>query len=375
MEILIVNPFFHPYHGGTEKMLMEIGRRLSKKHSLTVLTAKLHGTADREEVSGMDVVRLPARIFYSAPHPIPPPVPLIFGSESWLRSNIRGYDVVHINNRFIYSPAFGSIVADSGSKLCLTIHNSRPKGIDLLSDAFGAVYDDLVAKRLMRSCHGIAGVSNDALHATIPRDYKGATATIYNGVDYWTFSPGCSTLWRDKLGVEGQIVLTNVRLIQQKGVPYLIDAMKGIDATLVIFGRGPLKEALERQAKAAGVRAIFVGEKITDRELAELYRAADCFVMPSLYDPCPLALLEGMGAGRPCVVTSAGGMKELVQDGRSGIVVPAADSRALHDAMVKVLGDKKLADSFGREARKRVLASLNWEKAADSYSRFYESLL
>lgn len=374
MEILIVNPFFHPYYGGTEKMIMEMGRRLAKRHNLTVLTARLKDTPEKEEVNGIKIVRLPAKIYYSAPHPIPPPVPFIFGSEQWLKQNLRDYDVVHINNRFIYSPQFGSAVLDSGRKLCLTIHNSRPKGIDFLSDAFGAAYDDLIAKDLMRKCHGIAGVSNDALNATIPHDYKGAKATIYNGTEYWTFTPGSSTEWKEKLGIEGQVVLTNVRLIQQKGIPYLIDAMKGIDADLVIFGRGPLKDALERQAKLNGVRVHFVSERLTDAQLAGLYRAADCFVMPSLYDPCPLALIEGMGAGRACVVTSAGGMKELIRDGKSGLVVPAADSGGLHDAIVRVLEDRKLAASFGREARNSVLRRYNWDRAAKDYEAFYSGL-
>jgi len=374
MELLIANPFFHPYQGGTEKMLFEVGRRLAKKHSVTVLTARLKGTASRDHLDGINVVRIPSIVFYSAPHPIPPPVPVMPGVERWLASEASNFDLVHINNRFIFSPQFGSIAAKNRKKLCLTIHNARPQGIDPLSDAFGSLFDDLIGKNLMRRCDGIAGVSDSALYSTIPDDFRGIKTTIYNGVDHWTFAPRRSGEWKEKLDIEGKMVLTNVRLIQQKGVPYLVEAMKSIDADLVVFGRGPLRPNLERQAKSLGVKAHFVNERLDDRGLASLYNSADCFVMPSLYDPCPLALLEGMGSGLPCVVTDAGGMKELVIHGKSGIVVPAADSRALSGAIKKVLGNRKLATSFGREARHRVLKYFTWEKVAQDYGRFYGAL-
>jgi len=68
MEILIVNPFFHPYMGGTEKHIPYIGRRLVKKY-LTVLTVRLKDTPKHETVDGIKVVRSPAEVFYSASHP------------------------------------------------------------------------------------------------------------------------------------------------------------------------------------------------------------------------------------------------------------------------------------------------------------------
>lgn len=370
----MANPFFYPYYGGTEKVLMEVGKHLSKRHSLTVLTARLKDTPKRENIGGIEIVRLPATVLYSAPHPFPPPVPIIRNAESWIRDNIKDYDVVHINNRFIFSPEFGNIAVKNGKKLCLTIHNSRPKGIDLITDIFGGMFDDLVATNLMRRCDGIAGVSDAALHSTLPKDFSGKRETIYNGVDQKTFSPRKSDRWENILGIDGRIVLTNARLIRQKGLPYLVDAMKGIDASLVIFGRGPMKDSLLRRAKRNNVDVRVVDIRMTDTELADLYRIAGCFVMPSLYDPCPLALLEGMSSGLPCVVTDAGGMKELVEHEKSGIVVPRANSDALGQAIKSILEDRNLARRLGREARNRVVERFTWEAVADRYDGFFSGL-
>jgi len=375
MDILLANPFFYPYYGGTEKVLFEVGKRLASGHSITVLTARLDNTQEREEMDGMRVIRLPSMVLHSAPHPIPPPVPVLFNPGSWLKSNINDFDIVHVNNRFIFPPSFGSIAVRNNRKLCLTLHNARPERIDPITDAFGSLFDDFFAKGLMRQCHGIAGVSDATISATVPRDFRGIKTTIHNGVDHSTFAPRKSRKWKDRLGIGGKMVLTNVRLVQQKGVAYLIDAMRGIDADLVVFGRGPLRPRLERQAKAAGVRAHFVSERLDDMQLSGLYNAADCFAMPSLYDPCPLALVEGMSCGLPCVVTDAGGMKEQVQDKKSGIVVPAANPAALATAISRVLGDRRLGGSLGREARKRVLGLFTWERVAREYEAFYRTLL
>jgi glycosyltransferase involved in cell wall biosynthesis len=374
LDILFANPFFHPYYGGTEKVLYQIGRRLARKHSITVLTARIDGTSEREELEGMEIVRLPSKIFYSAPHPFPPPVPFISGLPEWLESNASRFDIVHVNNRFVFPPGFGSIAKRRGSKLSLTIHNARPAGIDFLSDLFGALYDDLFAKRLMRLCDGISGVSTSALFDTIPHDYRGVKRTIYNGIDEKQFTPGRSEVWKEALGIEGKMILTNARLIQQKGLGYLIEAMKDVDADLVVFGRGPLHRLLEAKARLLRARVHFVTQRLEEDELPLLYKSADLFVMPSLYDPCPVALLEGMSSGLPAVVTAVGGQKELIQSGRNGLVVPPRDPGSLSSAINTLLGDRKLAAKFGKENRKRIIENHTWDKIAKEYEKFFSEL-
>jgi len=71
MDILMLNPFFYPYAGGTEKHILEVGKRLAKKHNISVLTARLENTQKKEYVDGIEVIRTDAKILYKLPHPLP----------------------------------------------------------------------------------------------------------------------------------------------------------------------------------------------------------------------------------------------------------------------------------------------------------------
>ncbi|MFH0736990.1 MAG: glycosyltransferase family 4 protein [Candidatus Micrarchaeota archaeon] len=374
VKILMANPFFFPYMGGTEKVIYEVGKRISDCHEITILTARLDNTREEEEIGGMHVIRLPSRIFDTAPHPIPPPVPVLHGTDRWIKAYAKDFDIVHIHNRFVFSPAFGAAVKKAGKKLCLTIHNARPNGIDLATDIFGSMFDELIAKRLMNKCDAIAGVSESALRATIPSGYKGIATTIHNGIDHHLFKPSSSQVWKERLGIKGKMVLTNARLVEQKGLKHLIRSMENVDADLVVFGRGPLRSDLQKRARSSRVRAHFVSERISEDDLVSLYNSADCFALPSLYEPCSVALLEAMSSGLPCVVSDAGGTPELVQDGKSGIIVPAGDHKPLHAAIHGVLEDPKLARSLGYRARERILSDFTWDHAAGRYLDLYSML-
>jgi glycosyltransferase involved in cell wall biosynthesis len=374
MEILLANPLYLPYYGGTEKVIYQIGRRLSHKYDISILTSQMDNTHALDEEDGMIIHRLPAKVLYNT-HPLPPPIPIIPSMNSWMRKNIKHYSIVHIHNRYFFNPLFGDAVKNGHKKLCLTIHNARTEGIDLATDFVGSVWDDVVAKRLMKKCDGIAGVSTSALESAIPKDYRGIKKTIYNGVDEKVFRPGKSTKWKDELGIDDKMVLTNARLIVQKGIRYLIEAMKEVDGELVVFGRGPLQKQLEKRAAQNEITIHFVSQKLTDEELADLYRSADVFAMPSLYDPCPLALLEAMGTGLPCVVTNVGGLKELIRDKTDGFVVNVRDPGALASRINLVLGNEDLSKEMSKSIRKRVLDGFTWDRVASEYDKFYEELL
>ncbi len=375
MRILFMNPFFHPYYGGTEKHVLEVGRRLAKKHEVSVLTARLEGTHELEEYAGMKIVREPTDVYYSAPHPIPPPVPVFKKHNQYLNEALKHCDLVHMHNRFVYSINDDAAkIKKHHKKLCLTLHNAKPQNIDPITDFFGSLFDDMVTKKLMTRCDGIIGVSRATLKTTLPEGYDGKTAAIHNGVDEKLFRPVKSREWKERLGIRDSMVLTNVRLLQQKGVYYLISAMKHVNAELVVFGRGPLKRQLEIHARAIGAKVHFVTERITDEELVSLYAASDCFALPSLYEPCSVALIEAMACGKAVIATDAGGNKELIKHQKGGLIVPARDADALAKGINAVLHNKKLATKFGHFNRKRVLEHFNWDRVARDVERFYKSL-
>ena len=126
---------------------------------------------------------------------------------------------------------------------------------------------------------------------------------------------------------------------------------------LLVAGAGPLREDLEAEAARLGLadRVRFLGVR---RDRATLYAAMDLFVLPSRWEGLSLALVEAMGAGRAVVATDVGGNPEVVQHGRTGLLVPPGDAGALADAIGKVARDRELRASLGDAA------------AADARSRF-----
>lgn len=375
MEILFLNPFFYPYPGGTEKHLMEVGKRLAKKHDITILTAQLNGTSKEEEFFGMHIIREPTKVYYSAPHPIPPPVPNFLEHETYLKKALTHCELVHVHNRFIYH-GDGKLIKSSNKKLCLTLHNARPENIDVFTNFFGSLFDDAIAKRFMLSCDGISAVSKATFTSTVPHNYIGKKAVIHNGVDEKLFLPKKDKKWKQGLKINKKMVLTNARLLPQKGIGYLIEAMQYVNnAELVVFGRGPLKSQLETYAKKLGAKAHFITEKIPDDNLVELYAASDCFVLPSLYEPCSVALIEAMSCGKPIVATDVGGNPDLIKDNVNGFIVKSRDAMSLAKKINLILNDKTLSRRFSKNNRAEVLKRLTWNRVAKELEIFYKNII
>ena len=386
MKILMLNPFYPPYFGGTEKHVYEVATRLvkSRKFEVTVLTSMLTHTQREEIMEGVRVVRMPAAILQDLPHPLPPPVPLYLSTWPDLVREVSKAQVVHLHNRFVYSiQEIFAIKKVFKKPLALTLHNARPQGIDVPTDLLGGLYDDIYGRRIMESCDAIAGVSKNTLDTTIPKDIlpRVRTQVIYNGVDFKLFKPQNSgDVFRRDLGLEGKkIVFTVCRLVEQKGIDYLLEAIPIVDKELkgkahfVLLGRGPRLENLEKKARKLGVehKISFLTEWYSIKDLAQLYAMCDCFVLPSLWEPFGIVLAEAMATEKPVIGTDVGGIPEIIDNGKNGFLVPTRDARALAEKIIFLLQNEKIARKMGVEGRKSVLRKFNWDETAKAYEKFY----
>ncbi len=376
LRILMLNPFFHPYQGGTEKHLLEVSKRLAKKHEVTVLTARLPETKKFEKIYGVNVVRTPSIILRSLPYPLPPPMALMPQHALDLQRLARRADVVHMHNRFVYGFTEIALLHALDKTTCLTLHNARTVGIDPATDLCGQAYDESIGRFVMGSCDGVIGVSQATLDSTLSEKYAGVKRVVYNGVDERLFTPGEATGdWRKRLGIprNKKVVLCVCRLIEQKGVEYLIEAMRKVDAALVLLGRGPLEKQLLRYAASHGVaeKVFLYTEKVSDQELVDLYRTADVFVLPSLYEPFGMVIVEAMSCGKPVIGTDVGGIPEIIREDTNGFIVPSRNSRALADKINAILQNEEKAARFGLAGRKIVEHEFTWERTARGYEEFY----
>lgn len=162
------------------------------------------------------------------------------------------------------------------------------------------------------------------------------------------------------------------RLIEVKGISYLLQAASGIDATILLVGGGPSKAGIEAQITAKSIPNISLAGEKSPHEVRELLAAADVFVLPSLSEGLPLSLLEAMAAGKPCVVTDIG---LPVQDGKTALVVPPKDPAALAKAINRLLKDKNLRKRIGESAKRHVLEGFSWQRAADAYVKLANSMV
>jgi glycosyltransferase involved in cell wall biosynthesis len=160
------------------------------------------------------------------------------------------------------------------------------------------------------------------------------------------------------LELDGRIVGNVARLAAQKGQRYLVEAAPAVlerhrDARFVIVGDGDLRGELEALARARGVadRFLFTGAR---EDVPGLLASFDLFAFPSLFEGLCLSVIEAQAAGVPVVATPVGGIRETVEDGVTGFVVPPADAGALADRIVFCLDHPDEARRAAEEARRRV---------------------
>ncbi len=380
-DILMVNPFFIPYWGGTEKVIYEVARRLVNDFDITVLTTRWKGTKKEEEIEGIRVVRAGAVVIKNLPHPLPPPYAIAPSKPKHLMNETKKHKIVHFHNRFFYNPLDFFLVKRLDKSLVLTLHNSRPEGIDPVTDLLGTTYDDTVGRLIFEKCDYITAVSRDTLEKTLESEFWGKARVIYNGVDEKRFNPKIDgSEIREKLGISDEIMLLTVaRLVEQKGIKYLIDAMERIrdlNVKLVIKGNGPKEKSLKKRAKKIGVEdnIIFLTERLPEEDLPRLYAASDIFVLPSLYEPFGLVVAEAMATGKPVVASRIGGLKELVTP-EVGLLANPRDPEDLASRLAILIGDKKLRERMGKMARKRIEEKFTWDKISKDYKSFYEEIL
>lgn len=184
---------------------------------------------------------------------------------------------------------------------------------------------------------------------------------------------------RAELGLsDGEpLVGTVANLKAHKGIEHLLAATPIVRRTfprmrVVVVGQGPLEAELRARTHALGLDdvVVFTGFRTDATRLA---RAFDVFVLPSLGEGLPIALLEAMSLGRPSVVTSVSGLPTIVQDGAQGAVVPPADPAALATAIERLLADPDLRIRYGDAARVRS-AAFDIRRAVRRMEEVWEAL-
>jgi glycosyltransferase involved in cell wall biosynthesis len=157
-------------------------------------------------------------------------------------------------------------------------------------------------------------------------------------------------------------VLYAGRLSEEKGVLELVEAARGLP--LVVAGDGPLRD---RVPGALGW--------VAHDELLGLYERAAVVVCPSRREGFGVVCAEAMSYGRPVVASAVGGLRDLVVDGETGLLVPPRDVPALRAALERLLGDPELRRRLGTAAREGAREALSWDRSVSLTLQAYEDAL
>ena len=209
---------------------------------------------------------------------------------------------------------------------------------------------------------------------------------IYNGVDAERFSPalqrqpikGCPFVDANEwiLGTVGrmQTVKNQVDLAKAFALAIQMEpALKPV-LRLVMVGGGPLREeaiAILEQAGCAG-NAWLPGER---SDVPDVMRGLDCFVLPSLAEGISNTILEAMACGLPVIATDVGGNSELIEAGKTGVVVPAGDVPAMAREIIGLAKQREKARTMGLNGRKRVEQTFSMTAMVKQYQDLYDRCL
>lgn len=225
---------------------------------------------------------------------------------------------------------------------------------------------------------------SEALRRDVISDCPGATqrtTTVRNGIDPTLFScrGDLNKLRREWCVGRGPVLLTVARLTEQKGHRVLIEALPALLAewpslVCVFVGEGECRESLRALAKETGVEQScrFAGAR---NDVVDWYAVADVVVLPSLSEGLPFTVLEALAMSCPVVATAVNGVPEVIEEGKTGVLVPPRNVQALETAIRNVLVDPVRAARMAHEGQKEVFAQFTVEKMVQDTVRVFEEAM
>ncbi len=416
MKIAFVNQPWNPVlppveEGSIAIWTYEVGRRLARDHQVILYSMRTPGQASRESVDGIEYRRFSVRLdrwfermgkrwrAQSARFSPRAATPL-FGSSAYYLGYIlrvakdlrsRNVDVVHVHN-LVHFP---EVIRALNPKTTIVLH-MHAEWLDQLAPRR--------TERRLRAVNLLAGCSDYLTGLARSRfpSLAGVCQTIYNGVDATRFSPSPTDNGRG-----GSSLVYVGRISPEKGIHVLLDAFAGVHAVcpqlrlevigpdsatpldfLVRSSRDASTAALKRfyprnylaqlrdQAQRLQLSdSVYFAGPVAHAKMTDRYRQAALLVNPSLSESFGMSLIEGMACGLPVVATRVGGMVEVVDDKRTGLLIQPDDPDALSRAILELIQDAPRRQAMGHEARRRVLERFTWEEVTEKLVRQYREAL
>ncbi|MFI5836801.1 glycosyltransferase family 4 protein [Micromonospora sp. NPDC051300] len=346
-------------------------------HEVTVVTRHAEGAPLEEYADGVRVLR-------AAEDPVRFPLAtdsllawaMAFNhtlTRTALRAAGGGYDVIHAHDWLVAHTAV-TLAEHLDVPLVTTIHATE-----------AGRHQGWLPGEMNRTIHGVEHwLSNASARVIACSGYMrdqvsrlfdvpvGRVDVVANGVDdrAWRARPHAVASARARFAGRGPLVGYAGRLVYEKGVQHLVDAVPRLadrhpGLRVVIAGDGPYRDELVARAHRLrlGDTVRFAGF-LDAGQLPAVLAATDATVVPSLYEPFGMIALEAAAAGAPLAVARTGGLAEIVEPGVTGVTFPHGDAEALAGAVDRLLGDEVFARRVARRARQMVSRHYAWSAIA-----------
>jgi glycosyltransferase involved in cell wall biosynthesis len=374
--------------GGAQEVVRTLSEELTESGCPTVVCSFKDGPLRAQiEREGIPVEVLPQRRYSILAFPFY--VREMLAIRRALIDLVEKYQIDVIQTHLLRSLDFLVATLRFGSQRPLvfwTVHNFnfalRPEQLPRfrwLAGAKQAVHSGLY-RWMAHWVNGFIAVSNDVEAAILQTigPVQGRIEIISNGVDTRRYrSVGDRSATRCMLGFKGDEILHTVvgTLKEQKGHRYLIDAVAPLIVRtprlhILIVGDGELRGHLEDQVHAAGIEenVHFLGNR---SDVPAILCASDAFVLPSLWEGLPMALIEAMASGLPVIATQVSGSQQVVEQDRSGILVQPGEVLPLRQAIEYLLADPEWARQLGKAAQRRIEEAYSARRQAEEHLILY----
>lgn len=373
MKILQISSVPVTYLGGTEKVVLELSKEISKNHEVTILQTNLYENKksfDRNsQIGNVKIITCKNDYFFGG-----------FGYSKEFKKKLReiweDFDVIHIHGHGRFTSNWTLKFLKNKKPMIYTAHgffHSKRDGM------IKKIYNRLFGKRLNNAefCTALTELEKKAyLKLGVSED---KIKIIPNWVDLGANKP-LKVLKKkviSSLGINPNLktLLYVGRIHESKGLSYILDAIKDIQINFLIVGKdGGYMSRLKKEIIRLGLgnRVVVVGA-VKDRKLREIYSSSDFFILFSEWEGFGIVIIEAMAYGLPVIVSNRGALPYIVCDGENGLVVPFRDISKLSEKIRRYLNEPSFAEKIS-SAEKKFVKDYDTRKIVKKYEELYEKV-
>lgn len=381
MRLLLLNYEFPPMGGGASNATFNIALELVKLgHSVDVLTSRFGDQPSEEILQGIRVYRVTSWRHSIHNCGLRGAFSYVFFAFFRLRGLLKKnrYDLLH----YFFSLPTGLLSLYShgikNQPYILSLRGSDVPGYDTTTLKLRFLHGLLkpITVRIWKKAEQVVTVSHGLREMALQTWPGQPIRVIYNGIDTELFKP--APHYNESSNGHLRLLCVS-RLIDRKGLDYLFQAVAEMNdprLRLDIVGTGGSEQRLKAKIQDLGLetQVHFWGYK-TALEVAERYRQADIFILPSLSESQGMVLLEAMSSGLPIIASHVGGIPEVVSDGENGILISPANVDAIVGAIRRLSNDSPLRSRISKNNPIKIKEQFTWKKIALNYQAIYHEAL